>query len=200
MDRIRELRQAKGLSQAKLAVSANMDPATLNRIEQGKGNPNLKTLQRLAEALDVEVGDLLPKAQSPLPLEDESIRQRVWQSAASIRIELLEYSANLWEEQVERGQYDLETIKKMEGTAFYLAYGHVLEEPEMRRWCPQEQQERLDRAEKSFEEAYERVGQAFEAELEKEKTRLSRKQVADLEEYRAKHRSSLQSIKEANTG
>ena len=59
MDRIRELRNRKGFSQAKLAVKAGMDPATLNRIEQGKGNPNLKTLEKLAESLGVSVADLL---------------------------------------------------------------------------------------------------------------------------------------------
>jgi len=79
VERIRQLRNDKGLSQAKLAVTAGMDPATLNRLEQGKGNPNLRTLERVADALEVEVADLLGKAQrrsSPEPslfygLEDE---------------------------------------------------------------------------------------------------------------------------------
>jgi transcriptional regulator with XRE-family HTH domain len=48
---------------------ADMDPATLNRLEQGKGNPNLRTLERVAEALDVEVIDLLGKAQRRSSLE-----------------------------------------------------------------------------------------------------------------------------------
>jgi transcriptional regulator with XRE-family HTH domain len=78
MERIKELRAEKGLTQVRLAVAADMNPATLNRIEQGKANPNLKTLERLAEALDVEVADLFPKGRrsSPEPtllngLEDE---------------------------------------------------------------------------------------------------------------------------------
>jgi transcriptional regulator with XRE-family HTH domain len=62
MDRIRQLRKERGLSQVKLAVMADMDPATLNRLEQGKGNPNLKTLERVADALGVEVADFFPKA------------------------------------------------------------------------------------------------------------------------------------------
>jgi transcriptional regulator with XRE-family HTH domain len=63
MERIRQLRKEQGLSQAKLAVMADMDPATLNRLERGTGNPNLKTLERVAEALGVEVADFfLPKA------------------------------------------------------------------------------------------------------------------------------------------
>jgi transcriptional regulator with XRE-family HTH domain len=70
MKRIRQLRQEQGLSQAKLAVMADMDPATLNRLEQGKGNPNLRTLERVAEALDVEVAELLGKARGALPSQE----------------------------------------------------------------------------------------------------------------------------------
>jgi transcriptional regulator with XRE-family HTH domain len=79
MERIRQLRKEQGLSQAKLAVMADMDPATLNRLERGTGNPNLKTLERVADALGVEVADFFPEAprrSSPEPslfngLEDE---------------------------------------------------------------------------------------------------------------------------------
>src|SRR5829696_1918759 len=70
MERIRQLRNERGLSQAKLAVMADMDPATLNRLERGTGNPNLKTLERVADALGVEVADFFPKARrrsSPEP-------------------------------------------------------------------------------------------------------------------------------------
>ena len=70
MDRIRQLRKERGLSQAKLAVMADMDPATLNRLERGTGNPNLKTLERVANVLEVGVANLLGKAQAPLPSEE----------------------------------------------------------------------------------------------------------------------------------
>jgi transcriptional regulator with XRE-family HTH domain len=46
---------------------ADMDPATLNRLERGTGNPNLKTLERVAGALGVEVADFFPKAIAPSP-------------------------------------------------------------------------------------------------------------------------------------
>jgi transcriptional regulator with XRE-family HTH domain len=79
MERIRQLRKERGLSQVKLAVMADMDPATLNRLERGTGNPNLKTLERVADALGVEAADFFPKGtrrSSPEPslfigLEDE---------------------------------------------------------------------------------------------------------------------------------
>src|SRR5215217_8503806 len=69
VERIRQLRKERGLSQAKLAVMADMDPATLNRLERGTGNPNLKTMERVADALGVEVADLLPKAPRRSPSE-----------------------------------------------------------------------------------------------------------------------------------
>jgi transcriptional regulator with XRE-family HTH domain len=69
MERIRQLRTKRGLSQAKLAVMADMDPATLNRLERGTGNPNLKTLERVADALGVEVADFFPKAPGRSSLE-----------------------------------------------------------------------------------------------------------------------------------
>ncbi len=62
MLRIREMRQARGLSQTKLAREADMDPATLNRIERGNGNPNIKTLLKLAHVLETTVGELVEDA------------------------------------------------------------------------------------------------------------------------------------------
>jgi transcriptional regulator with XRE-family HTH domain len=80
MHRIRELREEKGLTQVRLAVSADMNPATLNRIEMGKANPNLKTLERLADALGITVSRLLeddsPKGlEPPLPFSSEAERR-----------------------------------------------------------------------------------------------------------------------------
>jgi transcriptional regulator with XRE-family HTH domain len=69
MERMRQLRKEKGLSQAQAAVMAGMDPATWNRLEQGKGNPNLRTLERVADALGVEVVELLGKARRRSSLE-----------------------------------------------------------------------------------------------------------------------------------
>ena len=93
MERIRQLRKERGLSQAKLAVMSDMDPATLNRLERGTGNPNLKTLERVANALGVEVADFFPKAprrSSPEPtfndvLEDERREDIYGMALAAVR-------------------------------------------------------------------------------------------------------------------
>jgi transcriptional regulator with XRE-family HTH domain len=53
--RIRELREARGLSQTGLARKARIGRVTLARIEAGTQIPTLATLQRLARALGVRV-------------------------------------------------------------------------------------------------------------------------------------------------
>lgn len=67
---IRRIREAKGLSQTKVAASADMSVSGLSQIETGARNPSAVTLTKLAKALEVEVGDLFPKDQAPLPFED----------------------------------------------------------------------------------------------------------------------------------
>lgn len=67
---IRRLREERGLNQAQLAVSVGTGPSAISQIENGRRNPNSETLLKLANALEVEVGDLFPKAQAPLPLNE----------------------------------------------------------------------------------------------------------------------------------
>jgi transcriptional regulator with XRE-family HTH domain len=49
--RIREVREAKGWTQQQLGESANLDPATLSRIESGRRNITLSTLADLMAGL-----------------------------------------------------------------------------------------------------------------------------------------------------
>lgn len=57
--RIAELRTERGLSQRKFALILELDRVTLNRIESGKGNPTLGTLERIAEGLGLSLQELL---------------------------------------------------------------------------------------------------------------------------------------------
>lgn len=70
MDELRRIRKERGLSQQRLAEMANVDKVTIVHIEGGKVSPKVETLEKLATALGVEMADLFPKAQAPLPLEE----------------------------------------------------------------------------------------------------------------------------------
>jgi transcriptional regulator with XRE-family HTH domain len=56
--RMRELRSAKDLSQEDVALIANLDRSYLGRIERGRANVSLINIHRIAEALEVEAGEL----------------------------------------------------------------------------------------------------------------------------------------------
>jgi transcriptional regulator with XRE-family HTH domain len=55
--RIRALRQREGLTLEALAQRTGYAKGTLSKIENGKGDPPLETLDRIAEALRVTVRD-----------------------------------------------------------------------------------------------------------------------------------------------
>lgn len=57
--RIRTIRQKQGLSLRGLATKAKMGYPYLCNIENGKADPSLNTLRRLAKALKVRVVDLV---------------------------------------------------------------------------------------------------------------------------------------------
>jgi transcriptional regulator with XRE-family HTH domain len=56
--RIRELRKKKGWSQERLADESEMHRSYMWGVEQGRRNPSLRHLTRIADALEVAVADL----------------------------------------------------------------------------------------------------------------------------------------------
>ena len=58
---IQKIRLSKGLSQVDLVgrIEGNIDTTNISRIEQGRTNPTLLTLYRIAQALEVSLIDLV---------------------------------------------------------------------------------------------------------------------------------------------
>jgi transcriptional regulator with XRE-family HTH domain len=56
---LKSIRMAKGLAQERLALDAGVDRTVVSKIERAVTNPSLEILLRLANQLDVEVGQLL---------------------------------------------------------------------------------------------------------------------------------------------
>lgn len=57
--RVREEREARQLSQEKLAAAAGLSSRTVLNIEQGSHSPTMDTLRQLSEALEVSLVKLL---------------------------------------------------------------------------------------------------------------------------------------------
>ncbi len=76
-DKIKMLREEKGLSQDELAIAAGTTKATVSRYENGLRQPKLDILSRIAQVLDanVELLDLSKDIGEPLPSLDENIAE-----------------------------------------------------------------------------------------------------------------------------
>lgn len=60
-ERIRYERLKKSLKQLELAKLANISNTYLSDIEIGRASPSLKTLEKIAKALEMECSDLMKK-------------------------------------------------------------------------------------------------------------------------------------------
>lgn len=66
--RIRELREAAGLSQEDLAHAAGLSTKTINRLENGRNEGSRATFDSIAKVLKVERADIIGEPPAPLGL------------------------------------------------------------------------------------------------------------------------------------
>lgn len=59
-ERLREVREEAGISQEKLAELAKLHRTYVSSVERGKNNISLVNIERLAAALGVTMGELMP--------------------------------------------------------------------------------------------------------------------------------------------
>lgn len=57
--RIKDIRQAKSMSQKEVALVLEMDQSQYSKIENGKTDPYFSTIEKIANALGVNLNDLL---------------------------------------------------------------------------------------------------------------------------------------------
>jgi len=58
-EKLRKLRKKTGLSQQELAEKSKLDITTVNELENGNRQPMLKTVNKIAKALNIKASDLL---------------------------------------------------------------------------------------------------------------------------------------------
>lgn len=58
-DRLRAIRQRRDLTQAELAEKVGVFQTAISQFEQGRAQPSIETLYRIAEALGVSAAELL---------------------------------------------------------------------------------------------------------------------------------------------
>ena len=75
-DNIRTIRKARGYSQEELAIRLNVVRQTVSKWEKGLSVPDAELLSKMAEVLEVSVGELLgePKTQ---PQESDAVAEQL---------------------------------------------------------------------------------------------------------------------------
>lgn len=73
--RIVQLREARGWSQETLAAEAGVSVKSVSRLENGRLDARRSTVEKLANALEVPVGDITPAQVPPLGLGAEPLDQ-----------------------------------------------------------------------------------------------------------------------------
>ena len=56
--KIQKLREIKGISQQDLAARCNFEKSNMSRLEAGRVNPTLSTLEKISNALEVNISEL----------------------------------------------------------------------------------------------------------------------------------------------
>lgn len=64
-DRLRELRSARGLTLRQLAEETGLSAGLLSQLENGRTDPSVETLRRLAKVFDSDLADLFREPDAP---------------------------------------------------------------------------------------------------------------------------------------
>jgi putative transcriptional regulator len=179
MQELKRIRNELGWSQQRLADESGVNKATINQVEQGKRSPSIPTLESLARAMSVEVGDFFPKVQAPLWSEDEI--RAAWHSGRTIRWADLLKSVGGMAQDLE-GRYDAagENFAQLSTLCWITTRLYQMEDPRAR--AAPEYIEALDEAEGVL-----RLG----LEMMEQRASEGGAGVTRLDEYRAKTREAL---------
>jgi transcriptional regulator with XRE-family HTH domain len=100
--RIRTLRQKKGMLQEELARKAGLSPSALSNFEQGRRRTSLDWLRKISKALGVPMSDLIPESRVRKPLAETDEEEKllaVWRKIGTPELqdqllELIESTAS----------------------------------------------------------------------------------------------------------
>lgn len=115
-ERLRELRQNKGLSQSQLADALNISKSAISMYELGKREPDLETLEGIADFFNVDINYLIGKEDGSmyyLDPEAAEIAQEV-QQRPELKI-LFDASRKVSADDLELVINMIDRLKKSEG-------------------------------------------------------------------------------------
>ncbi len=85
MERLKQLREAKGLTQLRLAMELNVSQATISGYEIGKAVPPAEMLVKLADVLDISVDYILGRTDIKSTLRASELNEQEAEILAILR-------------------------------------------------------------------------------------------------------------------
>ena len=76
-ERIRLIREARGLSQERLAEKSNLNTSFIGQIERGNKKPTIASIEKIVNALDITFEELFAFEQKISNLKDTSIAEKI---------------------------------------------------------------------------------------------------------------------------
>jgi transcriptional regulator with XRE-family HTH domain len=181
-DRVREIRLAQGLTLRGLADRADLTLNGIGRIERGEREPSASTIIKLAQAFDVQPGELFPpkeQSRSSTDIEGRRLNAGMW-------INLLNVVASDIEKRLPASSKDLD-IREARGLdeialEFWFTYKFTTRK-RVRAWTLPDQLEMLTQAETRMREALRAASRLFSAKFEQQRSSLSGAEVVEFEQF-----------------
>jgi len=88
--RIRDLRQKKGMRQEELARRMGLSPSALSNFEKGRRRTSIDWLRKISRVLGVSMSDLIPESRTRKPLartEEEENLLATWRKLGNPRLQ-----------------------------------------------------------------------------------------------------------------
>jgi transcriptional regulator with XRE-family HTH domain len=164
--RLREVRELRGWSQSKLAEESDVSRDGISNYETGHREAWPSTARKLADALGVEISDLVARAEELVPLGEappETGLAGANPSGKLVDAMMLEDIAELWTMQLARGFYDRRTLARMSIVNYVLARKHDANLSKVRETLPPHFRAQLEAAEERFADVGAQIMETREA-------------------------------------
>ncbi len=186
---IRRLREEKEWTQTQLAYHADTAPSSISLIESGRREPNVSTLRKLAQALDVELVDLLGEhaRKKALALPEPTEEQKAAPLNYATRwIELVNLTAEVGSRTLSRRDASLDEVFAVYEQIFSLVGVGVDSFGLIYAWCDENKRRTFDQAKQKLIEVFDELDELVKKKLQELQGQEYQEKVAVLEDYKAK--------------
>lgn len=186
---IRRLREEKEWTQTQLAYHADTAPSSISLIESGRREPNVGTLRKLAQALDVELVDLLgestrKKARAlPEPTEEQKAAPFNY---ATRWIDLVNATSDVGSRVLSRRDASLDEALEVSRQMYALISVGVDNFELIHAWCDEDKRRAFDREKQKFLEVFDKLDELVKEGLQELQGQDYQEKLAILDDYRAK--------------